>query len=242
MYFIEIYNGGMKMKEIITELMRSQGMSEAELARRSGTSQPNIHRIKSGATKTPKDEIVRGISKVFGITPAQLRGELPLKTDINDRNAPHSFLNATTYIVDNPSSSYEKIAVSNIRLSAGVSGMELQITEKSDIEPVFYQKAWLKKKGFKAERLIRTPVSGSSMEPALFSDDLVLINRDSTQPKNGLVFALNVEGEPLIKRIRKRDGVWWITSDNQAHSNSDLPLESTSQIIGEIVEKSSNHI
>jgi phage repressor protein C with HTH and peptisase S24 domain len=131
----------------------------------------------------------------------------------------------------------------DIRVIAGNGdGMEVQTTLSETESPVFYQKSWLKKRRFRAEDLLSFTVSGSSMEPALFDGDKVTVNTASREPKHGVAFVVAVEHTACIKRLKKKSGVWWITSDNPAYSRFDVELENTNQIIGEAVDKSSTHI
>ncbi|MBV5337560.1 MAG: S24 family peptidase [Deltaproteobacteria bacterium] len=44
--------------------------------------------------------------------------------------------------------------------------------------------------------------------------DLVIINTDNFKPKDGVAFAINYEGELVIKRMKRDAGQWFISSDN----------------------------
>lgn len=147
--------------------------------------------------------------------------------------------------IEEPSPEYLAVPFMDVSLRAsrdGATGYEVHFENDDTIQPLYYRRDWLKKNGYRIESLVAHKVSGSSMEAALFDGDKVLINKGSRAPKNGRVFMVIVDGHPMIKRIRKRGSEWWITSDNQAHSNTDLPLENEQQIIGEAVEKSSTNI
>ena len=52
------------------------------------------------------------------------------------------------------------------------------------------------------------------MEPTLYDGDLVVVNIDDTLPVDGGVYVINYEGEPVIKRLTRDAGQWWLTSDN----------------------------
>ena len=234
----------MNISTVLTRLLKEYNLSEAEVARRSGLKQPTVHRIKVGQVKSPEYGNVKKIAKVFSVTPAQLRGEEPIWEPNSSQSITANAVSEqnAAYITDTLSDAYQEVPVSSVMLSAGKNGMELQLSEEESNQSAYYQKSWLKRKGLKVENLFRMRVTGSSMEPALFSDDIVLVDRGRSEPAHGKVFALQVDGEPLIKRIKKLDGIWWITSDNKAHSNQDQPLENTNQIIGAAVEKSSTTI
>ena len=127
-------------------------------------------------------------------------------------------------------------------LSATIHGKHIHEGEDETQEPMYYQASWIKKMGFKPECLVVRQVKGSSMEPALYNGDSILINCDSRKPIHSRAFWVNVEGEACVKRVLKLHGQWWISSDNPAHKVRDIQLESPDQIMGEVVVKSSSHI
>jgi phage repressor protein C with HTH and peptisase S24 domain len=82
------------------------------------------------------------------------------------------------------------------------------------------------------------------MEPGLYDGDTVVINTADTKPADGEAFAINYEGELLIKRLVRDNGLWWLSSDNSDQRKfprkqcaGDLCL-----IIGKIVHKQSERI
>jgi phage repressor protein C with HTH and peptisase S24 domain len=81
------------------------------------------------------------------------------------------------------------------------------------------------------------------MEPALWDGDLVVINTADTSPHDGDAFAMNYEGELVIKRLRRDAGEWWATSDN-ADQRRFAPKRCTEdvKIIGRVVYKQSERI
>ncbi len=107
---------------------------------------------------------------------------------------------------------------------------------------MYFQASWIAKMGFNPAMLVTREVVGSSMEPALWNGDTVLINCASRTPKHGRAFWVMVEGEACVKRLVKLQGQWWISSDNEFHKVRDIQLESSDQIMGEVVIKSSAHI
>ena len=52
------------------------------------------------------------------------------------------------------------------------------------------------------------------MEPSLYDGDVVIINTADTTPSDATVFAVNYEGEAVVKRMMRDAGEWWLTSDN----------------------------
>lgn len=138
---------------------------------------------------------------------------------------------------------YPAIKRVNLKLSAGIVGFGIDY-DVEDKTPIVMQREWFKSRGFKPEKLLATKVKGDSMQPGLYEGDTVVINTDDHIPIDGQVYAINYEGEMLIKRMIRDTGVWWLSSDNQdqrkhprKECNSDLCI-----IIGKVVHKQSEVI
>jgi hypothetical protein len=138
--------------------------------------------------------------------------------------------------VKEPGGRHHYVPVFDIKLQAGITGFEVDILA-DEIETIFLPNAWFIKRRVKPDRLIGCKIIGDSMEPTLHPDDIVVINLESTTPKDGKVFAINYEGQLVIKRMMRDQGLWWLQSDNPnktKHPNKvcegDLCL-----IIGEVI-------
>ncbi len=115
--------------------------------------------------------------------------------------------------------------------------------ETGNGKPIYFRQDWFTLHGYRPERLFSVRVSGASMEPTLWDGDLVVINTDSVEPRDGVAFALNYEGELVIKRLRRNAGAWWAESDNGDQRRFG-PKQCTEdvKIIGEVVYKQSERI
>lgn len=121
------------------------------------------------------------------------------------------------------------------KLSAGVSGYEVEY-ENGESEPIFMAKRWFDHHHYNPERLIALKVNGRSMEPKMHDGDLVIVDMDSATPKDGVVFAVNYEGEMVIKRMRRDAGQWFITSDNPDKTRyADKVCAEACFILGEVI-------
>lgn len=139
---------------------------------------------------------------------------------------------------------YNIVQVPRVRfkLSAGVSGFAIE-AEPGNGKPIFFRPDWFAMNGYKPEKLFAVRVSGASMEPSLWDGDLVVINTDNVAPSDGDCFAINYEGELVIKRLRRDAGEWWATSDNTDQRRF-APKRCTEdvKIIGRVVYKQSERI
>jgi hypothetical protein len=136
-------------------------------------------------------------------------------------------------------------AVRKVRLSlsAGITGFHVE-PENHDGGVVSVPRAWVERNGFLPDLLVAIRVKGESMEPALFQDDVVIINTADTKPVDGVVFAVNYEGEPVVKRLARDVGQWWLTSDNpdQRKYHRKMCRGNDCLIVGRVVRKESERI
>ena len=137
---------------------------------------------------------------------------------------------------------YPAIRRVRFKLQAGVSGFAVDDLE-DDGPPIVFRADWFSLHGYRPEKMLAARVSGSSMEPSLWDGDLVVINTAQTTPKDGIAFALNIEGVMAIKRLVRDAGEWWIRSDNPDKVRyPDKRTHEGVSVIGEVVYKQSERI
>lgn len=141
---------------------------------------------------------------------------------------------------DNPD--YPAIRRVRFSLSAGASGFGVEYCDE-DGPPIVFRRDWFKRNGYHPEKLFAVRVANGSMEPGLFDGDVVVVNTEAVEPKDGRVFAVNYEGEMVIKRLVRDAGHWWLASDNpDARRYPRKICDEHCVIIGEIVHKQSERI
>lgn len=137
---------------------------------------------------------------------------------------------------------YPAIRRVKFKLSAGVTGFGVDPIDEVG-NPLAFRKDWYEKRGFKPKDLLATTVSNGSMEPGLYDGDTVIVNTAQTQPKDGVVFAVNYEGEMVVKRLIRDDGQWWLSSDNPDQRRYPRKVcHEGVRLIGEVVHKQSERI
>lgn len=141
---------------------------------------------------------------------------------------------------DNPD--YPSIRRVNFKLSAGASGFSVDYLGE-DEQPIVFKRQWFTSHGYTPAKLFAIKVANGSMEPVLFDGDTVVVNTESTTPKDGVVFAANFEGEMVIKRLVRDAGQWWLASDNPDQRRYPRKLcDENVHLIGEIVQRQSERI
>jgi len=185
----------------LARLRKAKGLSQAELARQVGLSGQgaigNIERDSRGYGAS-----IVEIAKVLGTTPEylQLNQAAPVAASAKEID-----------LENNPD--FPSIRRVKFKLSAGASGFAVEYRGELG-PPLTFAKEWYEKHGYKPDDLFATQVANGSMEPGLYDGDTVVVNTAQTEPKDGRVFAVNYEGELVIKRLIRDDGEWWLSSDN----------------------------
>lgn len=201
------------------------GLDQVQLAKRAGISQPTLANLESGKNKRSK--FLPEIAQALGMSLAELMQDEPA-------NLP---LNYTPVIEHDPDNKeFAEIRKVKLRLSAGITGFDA-IPDIEDGRPITFRKEWLIKKGYAAEKLIAIGVKGESMEPTMSAGDTVVINIADTVPKDGKTYAVNLDGEAVIKRMSRRFGRWFLVSDNpdQARFHPHECTQGNCIVIGRVV-------
>jgi phage repressor protein C with HTH and peptisase S24 domain len=116
---------------------------------------------------------------------------------------------------DRDDPSFVQIPLVRLRLSAGIMGFATE-AEEHDGSTMSVRGSWIERNGYSPNKLIAIRVKGESMEPTLYDGDLVIINTADTKMVDGAVYAINYEGESVVKRMQREGGQWYLASDNQS--------------------------
>lgn len=181
----------------VLRLAAAKGLNQTELATEMGTTSAALSNWKTRGMPADK---YQAAADALGVTVDKILGRCverpePVEVDLDT----HPDL--------------ERVRRVKLRLQAGVNGFGLDADE-SDGTPIFFRSDWLRQRGYKPYDLVALKVMGQSMEPSLYPDDLVVVNTADREPKDGKVFAINYEGEAVIKRMVRDGGTWWLASDN----------------------------
>lgn len=236
-----------KLKELLTK------MSQAELSRLSEVSASYINRCLKDPTErghktigeVTARKLEQGAKKPEGwmdatvnITGSQATSAAG-KVNATGSNQPLSSIDAArsaTEIIDienNPD--YPAIRRVNIKAQAGVTGFAVEYIDR-ELPPIFFRREWYDSRGYKPERMIAVKVTGESMIPSLHAGDLIVVNMDQKQPKQGVAFLVSFEGEVVVKRLVRDDGIWWLSSDNPDQRRYPrVKCNGGTEIIGEVV-------
>lgn len=143
--------------------------------------------------------------------------------------------------VDDPS--LTQIMKVKIKVQAGITGFRVE-PEHHDGETTGVPTSWVRNERLVASDLLAITVRGESMEPSLFDGDVIVVNTGDKTLSDGAVYAVNYEGEVVVKRMLRDAGMWWLASDNadQRKYHRKLCKGAECIVIGKVVRKESTHI
>lgn len=219
------------LQERMARLMQETGLAVGQIADIARVSSSAVTQWKDGPTKSLKTGPATLIEARTGISARWIAtGEGPMRASNTQPIA----------LTDN--ADYPAIRRVRFSLSAGASGFGVEYHDE-DGPPIVFRREWFERNGYRPEKLFAVRVANGSMEPGLYDGDVVVVNTDVSEPRDGRVFAVNYEGELVIKRMVRDAGQWWLCSDNPDQRRYQRKVcDEHSSIIGEIVHKQSERI
>jgi phage repressor protein C with HTH and peptisase S24 domain len=124
------------------------------------------------------------------------------------------------------------------RFSAGSGVIQWEVRQKKALP---FDIGYFKALGAKPKDCRLLTVHGDSMEPYLFNRDMMMIDITRTHIRDGHVYAIYFEDEPLVKQIFKEvGGGIRLHSYNSKYPDRDVHAESMDlvKIVGEVIHRS----
>lgn len=110
---------------------------------------------------------------------------------------------------------------------AGSGGLEIDDERKKFYS---FHSSFLRRKQGTVETMRLFYVDGDSMEPTLYSGDMIMVNLRQTHISTGGIYLIRLEGELMVKRLENRPGgVLLIRSDNDRYN--DIPVDKNDEAI-----------
>ncbi|OJA66566.1 repressor [Burkholderia ubonensis] len=91
----------------------------------------------------------------------------------------------------------------DFRFSAGTGLIQWEVRQKKALP---FDIGFFRALGSKPKDCKLVQVHGDSMEPYLFDRDMIMVDTAKTHIRDGKVYAIHFEGEPLVKQIFKQAG------------------------------------
>lgn len=227
----------MKTGEKIREIRKHKGITLNALAALIDSDVGNLSRLERGLQGF-SEVMLHKLATALDV-PVAAFFDAPDGTPISD-GIPHHL---TVRVVDDHADDFYPIPKVKLRLQAGVTGFQTE-PDYRDGSLINIAKNWVDRKGFDPVKLIAIQVKGESMEPTLYEDDVVIINLADKKPVENGVFAINYDGEAVVKRMSRDAGQWWLMSDNrdQHRFYRRQCRDSECIVIGRVVRREGDHL
>lgn len=217
----------------LTEAREAKNLKKSAFARLVGVSAPTVTDWENGETKMIEGANLIKVCSILEITPDWL---LHGVEDIAE-----AFPGARRVAIADATNSID-IPKVNLQLQAGITGFQTE-PDRRDGGTLSIPRGWIQRRGFDPAQLLAIQVKGESMEPTFYEGDTVVINLADKSPQDNAVFAVNYDGEAVVKRISRDAGQWWLMSDNsdQRKFYRRLCQGKDCIIIGRIVRREGEH-
>jgi phage repressor protein C with HTH and peptisase S24 domain len=195
---------GMELKDRLKTARHYAKLSQVELAIAAGITQASISDLERGKSLATSHCVQ--IAVACNVSPTWLSdgsGEMTAHHHGPDENGSPS------------KKDYALIPQYTARASAG-KGYHNDHIELSEGQGLVFKRDWLKRLSLKEESSCVIYAEGSSMEPTISDGDVLLIDRASTEPRSGKVYAIQrPDGSISVKRlVQPFAGGWVVRSDN----------------------------
>lgn len=206
----------------LTDLCAQRGITK--VAENAGLNWASLDQIIKKTLLPPKKDGTRSIKNLGDDAARKIERAEGLGEgwfDLDDESISEKVMATTTQdatitrdsinLINNPD--FPSVRRAAIKLSAGATGFGVDYID-DDEAPIVFQRKWFERNGYKPSKLLAVRVCNGSMEPGLYDGDTVIINTSDANLKDGEVYAMNYEGELVIKRLVRDAGQWWLASDN----------------------------
>ena len=244
-------NIGMSIGSRIKEARRAKKLTQKELAAKVGMAQASLSELETGESQGTT--MIASFAAALGVNALWLEtGKGAMHGEAGSTAAPASSAPLVVQEDDGFITGYQPgvigglgvrvgdgpatipIRAVKLRLQAGVSGFVAE--PDMEIDHGYFQvpKEVIDQLRLNPEDLIVTTIRGRSMEPMMFEDDKVLVDTSKTRPKNNECFAVNWNGEAIVKCLIKKSEGWHLYSFNRDFPTIDVRSGQCS-IIGMVV-------
>jgi len=214
-------------------------MTQIELAGRSSLKQSTISDLEVG--KSQGTTYLATLAAALGVSPLWLEtGKGPMTSELQVVPTPDSpFVEPPGEMPDarpvRAGEDRDTVAVPRVklRLRAGVANYDTEPDMDGDGHELVPREL-LTTLGIKAANLLAVRVRGTSMEPMLFEDDVVIIDKSDTKPISREVYAVNFDGDACVKQLLFKGGQWYLHSLNSDHKPVNVKSGQCS-IVGRVV-------
>lgn len=209
-----------------TQIKRpSEKINQAWLSRAVGISTAGITKWFNGSTQSLEGENLLKASSALNVNPEWLA---------TGKGVMHASENKSemTYPRTPSEDDYALIPQYSTKGACGSGALNDHVEVVGGLA---FKRDWLKRFGLKESNACVIYASGSSMSPTLEDGDVVLLDTSAKELQNGKVYALCIDNEVRIKRVRVSFGKITLVSDNLdklRYPDEEVPPEVQLDVIG----------
>ncbi|CAM3675599.1 MULTISPECIES: S24 family peptidase [Yersinia] len=224
----------------LNKALLEEGLSQEQLAKAVGLTQPAIQKLTSGKAKSSRK--ILEISEALRVKPEWLgRGEGPMREDGVKPHHPDSTIPresewGTVDAWDSKTPLHEdEVEVPFLRDIEFACGDGRVPNEDYNGFKIRFSKATLRRVGANTDGsgVICFPAAGNSMEPVIPDGATVAVDTQNKKIVDGELYAINQDGLKRIKQLYRRPGgKVTIRSFNREENDDEEALESELEIVG----------
>jgi phage repressor protein C with HTH and peptisase S24 domain len=226
------YIRAMTIGHRLDQAMKAAGfLNQKTLEEASGVPQPTISRIlKNTGKKGPEAHTVKSLADACGVSFQWLyEGIGPME---RQDDALSGIIKVTA---DDAAGRFVGIRLLMRQVYLGVDGVDGD-WEYEDEVSLSLPMEWIRAKGVLPSDLFAFRASGQSMYPSIRDGALIVATRADREPVDGKLFVVNHNGRPVVKRMEKEAGVWYLASDNPLPEFRRRAIDNDSRIIGKVLK------
>lgn len=213
----------MHIGDRISREMNSKGWSEGELSRRSGVTQPTIHRIITGESKSPKRDNVERIAKALRV-PAEWLWVGGVRPDL--ANEPLS----NVELALQPTRSFSYPEISWVQAGSAMEAVELSNVAAC---PRHTSDVWAGDNGFWL-RVVGASMTSSSGDS--FPEGFLILVAPDIEPRHGqyVVARMIDTNEATFKQLVRDAGELYLKPLNPSYPTK--PIDDAWEVVGTVVD------
>ena len=230
--YARTYIPAMTIGNRLEEAMKWAGFfNQQALADASGIPQPTISRIlKNSAKKSPSGNTIKLLADACGVSFQWLyEGTGPM-----ERQGSGGLSGVIKVAAGEAEAQFVGVKMLKRQIFLGLDGSDAD-WEYEDEVPISLPVEWLRDKRLSASDLFAFRASGQSMYPTIRDGALIVATRADVQPVDSKLYAVNHNGRPVVKRMEREAGLWYLASDNPAPEFRRRAVDNDSRIIGKVL-------
>jgi phage repressor protein C with HTH and peptisase S24 domain len=217
--FVPSDNTGMSIGSRIKQARKHSGLTQAQLASKTGLNQSTISDLEVG--KSHGSSFVASMAAALGVDPLWLesgKGQMLQSVVISTPEDDHltsgsPFLRDQIPVKIREESSLVQVKLVKLKLQAGYTGFQTQV-EPEDDSFQGIPLSVVDELHLNVASLLAVRIRGQSMEPMIFEGDIVVLDTSDRKPVSRECFAVNWDGEACVKMLVKRNVEWYLHSVN----------------------------